>query len=357
MLIIVFLSMTLNYVSVVKNATEKRKKLAQISYSVSPVGLLALLFGISETNWWIVAGVLMGVALVMAIVMFMYRGKSKKALALLEEEKERVEQEKEYAKEERQRMEQQRRDEEMKMMFAAMQQNSQSQMQYGDMRSMLAETVSALLPAIQQMQALPPAASDPSAYANPPYAQPPQYDAAPQYAPPVQQPYTPPQYAQPAPASNETDALRAQIAQQQELLNQILQNQQQQQTQQNVYQKPEYQEAYADDLSWLGDNDEINSLEMLYGNLSDERKMYYYEIGSYIMNKPRTVQNDGKYAVLFKYRGKTLFKLCIANDAPVLYYPSGNGGRDEIQIVNASILETAKAMIDRLLMKTDQEMG
>lgn len=373
-LTVVFAIMTINYASVVKSATEKRKKLAQMTYSFAPTGLLALLFGFSESNWWIVAGVSLGAALITAIVMFMFRKKSKKALALLEEEKERVEAEKEYAKEERTRMDQQRRDEEMRMMFAAMQQQNaqQPQMQYNDMRAMLAETVSALLPAIQQVQALPPAA-DPSQYGDPyaaqqPYGAPQQPYAAPQqpYAMPQQpygapqQPYGAPQqpYAAPAPDPNETEALRAQIAQQQEMLNRILQNQQAQQTQQ-AEPKPVYADSYAagEDLSWLGESSETVSLEELYGNLSDEGKRCYYEIGSYIMGKPQTSQNDGKYAVLFKYRGKTLFKLCILNNAPVLYYLSDYGARAELFITDIHVLETAKAIVDHLYERTDRELG
>ncbi|MDE6411616.1 MAG: hypothetical protein K2L02_03670, partial [Clostridia bacterium] len=82
----------------------------------------------------------------------------------------------------------------------------------------------------------------------------------------------------------------------------------------------------------------------------------YYEIGSYIMNKPRTSQNDGRYAVLFKYRRKTLFKLCIKGDAPVLYYPE-NSGRGEVHIVDAASLDYAKSVIDMQIRKVDSQMS
>jgi hypothetical protein len=98
------------------------------------------------------------------------------------------------------------------------------------------------------------------------------------------------------------------------------------------------------------------SLEESYGALSDEGKRAYYEIGSYIMNKPRTSQNDGRYAVLFKYRGKTVFKLCIKDDAPVLYYPL-NGGRGEVRIADSASLGTAKSMIDRCVSAVDNELN
>ena len=74
------------------------------------------------------------------------------------------------------------------------------------------------------------------------------------------------------------------------------------------------------------------------------------------MNKPRTSQNDGRYAVLFKYRGRTIFKLCIKDDAPVLYYPL-NGGRGEVQIADAASLEVAKGMIDRSVSVVDSELN
>ena len=143
---------------------------------------------------------------------------------------------------------------------------------------------------------------------------------------------------------------QAQMAQQQELINQLLQNQQAQQSAPAA--APVQEEAF-----WTVEGEEIVSLEELYGKLSDDAKRGYYEIGSYIMNKPQTSQNDGKYAVLFKYRGKTLFKLCIKNDAPVLYYPAENGGRAEVLIVDAAALEVAKSIVDVHIAKTDSEMA
>ena len=327
-MIVVFAIMAANNASAANNAKDKAKKLAQVSYSVSPASLL-LLFGLSQTNWWIIAGVLMGLALVMAIVMFMFRKKKLKAFAMLEEEQSRVDQEREFARQDEQR----RRDEELRMMFAAMQQGSQQSFNLdalqGSIQSMISSTVSALLPAVQQMQALPPASGDGNVYV-------------------MQNP--------------EADALREQLASQQEqmaeqqqLLAQILQNQQKQQEAlaEALYEEPES----GDDLSWLGESEEFVSLEESYGALSDERKRFYYEIGSYIMNKSRTSQNDGRYAVLFRYRGRTIFKLCIKDNAPVLYYPSDNGGRAEVRIASASDLEIAKGVIDRHILRVDAQLN
>ncbi len=332
-LIIVFAVMTLNYNSAAKAATDKAKRLAKISYSFAPAGLLAVTFGLSVSNWWIIAGVLMGLALVMAIVAFTFKGKKRKALLMLEEEQERVAEEKELAKEEKAREEQARRDNELRMMFASMQQNyQQPQMNYGDMQNMIASTVSALLPGLQQQMALPPASPD-GVYAQPAIS---------------------------AAAQIEIDGLHAQIAQQnaqmaqqREMMEQILQNQQAQQAAINeaLYEEPEPE----DDISWLGENDEVISLEESYGALSDEGKRAYYEIGSYIMNKPRTSQNDGRYAVLFKYRGRTVFKLAIKDDAPVLYYPTGSR-RSEVRVYDAASLEVAKSMIDRTVISVDSRM-
>ena len=131
-------------------------------------------------------------------------------------------------------------------------------------------------------------------------------------------------------------------------MNQVLQNQQAQ----PAY---DYEEEPEDDISWLGESDEVISLEESYGALSDEGKRAYYEIGSYIMNKPRTSQNDGRYAVLFKYRGRTVFKLAIKDDAPVLYYPTGSR-RSEVRVYDAASLEVAKSMIDRTVISVDSRM-
>ncbi len=309
-LIVVFLIMSLNNLSAAKAAREKTKKLAAMSYSFAPISLLGIVLGLSETNWWIIAGILMGLALIMAIFAFMTKGKKKRALEALGEEEARIAEEKEYA-----------RREEMRMMFASMQQNvQQPQFNYealqGSIQGMISSTMQALLPAIQQVQALPPASPD-AAYDKP---------------------------ALSSSSQAEIDRLHEQLAKQQELLNQVLQNQQ------NV---PVYEEEPVDDISWLGESDEMISLEESYGALSDEGKRAYYEIGSYIMNKPGTSQNDGRYAVLFKYRGRTVFKLAIKDDAPVLYYPMGNG-RSEVRVYDAASLEMAKSMIDRTVMNVDQ---
>ncbi|MDE6411911.1 MAG: InlB B-repeat-containing protein [Clostridia bacterium] len=309
-LIVVFTLMTLNYNSAAKNAMAKTKQLAQVSYSFAPAGFLAVALGLSVSNWWIIAGVLMGLALIMGIVAFTFRGKKQKALILLAEEEKRVAEEKEFARREEEKRE-------MRMMFASMQQNyQQPQFNYEALQGAIASSVSALLPALQQQMALPPAAFDVNASLS-------------------------------ADAQKEIDGLHAQMAQQQELLNRILENQQ-------SYVMPLYEEEVQDDTSWLGENEEFISLEESYGALSDEGRRFYYEIGSYIMNKPRTSQNDGRYAVLFKYRGKTIFKLCIKDDAPVLYYPAG-GGRSEIRVSDVSSLELAKSVIDRQTVKVDNE--
>ncbi|MDE6412210.1 MAG: hypothetical protein K2L02_06780, partial [Clostridia bacterium] len=330
-----------------KAAKKEAKELAVQSYATTygfaPLGLLAMasdstFLGLEETPWTIIAFVALGLFLVSAVALFLLSKKRKAAELVVKREQARIAEEKEFAREEemlrreeQHREEQARRDNEMKMMFAAMQQGGgyqQAPFQYDDMRSMLAETMQALLPAaMQQMQALPPAQSDPNAYAQPSYSAP--VDSA---------------------RSQKEDMLLERLARQEELINQLLQNQQAQQS------APAYEEEPVDDISWLGESDEVVSLEESYGALSDEGKRAYYEIGSYIMSKPRTSQNDGRYAVLFKYRGRTLFKLSIKDDAPVLYYPAG-GGRAEVRVENASSLELAKSAIDRSVSSVDSQMA
>ena len=132
--------------------------------------------------------------------------------------------------------------------------------------------------------------------------------------------------------------------QQQEFMNRLMQNQ---------AAAPAYEEAApsSDDAMWMDASDEIVSLEELYGRMDDDAKRCYYEIGSYIMNKSGITQNDGKYAVLFRYRGKTMFKLCIKDNAPVFYYATDNGGRSEVRIADASSLQVAKDMVDLRIIK------
>ena len=333
-----------------KNVKKETKQLATITYSffapLLAMGAGMKFLGLEETPWTIIALVAAGLFLISAITLFVFTKKRKGAELALAREQARIAEEKEYAREEEQlrreeeqrlreeqiraemREEQARRDNEMKMMFAAMQQGGyQQQPMYDDshIQNLIASTVSALLPAMQQQMALPPA-QDPNAYSAP-------------------QSYGVP--------NNEAEELRAmmaqqqaQMAQQQELINQLLQNQQ----------APAYEEEIEDDISWLGENEEMISLEESYGALSDEEKRAYYDVGSYIMSKPRTSQNDGRYAVLFKYRGRTVFKLAIKDDAPVLYYPL-NGGRGEVRIADPASLETAKSMIDRCVSAVDNELN
>ncbi len=336
-----------------KAAKKEAKELAAVSYSVTygfaPLPLLAISFlGASETVWTAIACSALGLFLLSLAAMLILGKKRKAAELVVRREKARIEDEKEYARQEEQmrrdeeqrlreeqmRAEQQRRDEEFRMMFAAMQQNyQQPQVGYDDMQNMIASAVTALLPGLQQsMQALPPAQSDASAYNMP------------------QQ-------------NSEAEALRAQMAaqqaqmeaqmaQQQELINQLLQNQ----AQAASAQAYDEAAAAADEAFWIDESEKIVSLEELYGKLSDDAKRCYYEIGSYIMNKPRTMQNDGKYAVLFKYRGKTLFKLCIKEDAPVLYYSTDDGGKSEVKINSAEALEAARKIVDLRIAQTDSQM-
>ena len=343
-----------------KAARRETKELAAQSYAVNygfaPLPLLAMgagvkFLGLEETPWTIIALVAAGLFLVSAVVLLMMTKKRKAAELALKREQARIAEEKEYAREEemmrreemmreenrrrdeQMREDQARRDNEMKMMFAAMQQGGyqqQAPFQYEDMQNMISSAVASLLPAMQQQMALPPAQSDTSGYAQPGYVSPEAEMLR----------------AQLARQEELMAQQQAQMAQQQELINQLIQNQA----------APAYEEEIEDDVSWLGENDEMISLEESYGALSDEGKRAYYDIGSYIMNKPRTSQNDGRYAVLFKYRGRTVFKLAIKDDAPVLYYPL-NGGRGEVRIADPASLETAKSMIDRCVSAVDNELN
>ncbi len=330
-----------------KAAKREAKELAAqsyaVNYSFAPLPLLAMgagvkFLGLEETPWTVIALVAAGLFLVSAVMLFMMTKKRKAAELLLKREQARIAEEKEYAREE----EQQRRDNELRMMFAAMQQGGyQQQPMYDDshIQNLIASTVSALLPAVQQQMALPPA-QDPNMYAQ--SQSPLGYGAPNSEAEALRAQMA----AQEERMARQQEQMAAQMAQQQELINQLIQNQA----------APAYEEEIEDDVSWLGENDEMISLEESYGALSDEGKREYYEIGSYIMNKPRTSQNDGRYAVLFKYRGKTVFKLCIKDDAPVLYYPL-NGGRGEVRIADPASLETAKSLVDMQVGRVDRELN
>ncbi|MDE7337383.1 MAG: hypothetical protein K2N32_04640, partial [Clostridia bacterium] len=148
-LILIFTSKGISYAS----KRKENKRIVESKYKTfyAATGL----FGLSMTNWTIIASVLMGVAVLSFVFMLIEKRGYKKSLRELDD-----------AKDEFERGENKRRDEEMKMMFMHMMggqnmQGGQGQPQgfaYAqqglgaeEIRGIVSETMTALLPGMQQM--------------------------------------------------------------------------------------------------------------------------------------------------------------------------------------------------------------
>ncbi|MDE6606085.1 MAG: hypothetical protein K2K85_08735, partial [Clostridia bacterium] len=148
-LIIIFLSKTAGYESKRKKYSKKAEKLESNVYAVATTGL----FGLAMTAWTAIACTLMGLAVASLVIMIIAKNRCNKAEENYEEIFEEYQQKKEEKKEEN-----------MRMMFMGMGNNggmAQGMPQGGyvvqqglgieDMRGLISETVSALLPGMQQM--------------------------------------------------------------------------------------------------------------------------------------------------------------------------------------------------------------
>ncbi len=140
-----------------KKATENRYK----AYYAAATGL----FGLAMNTWTIIASILMGLAVASMVFMILTKVKLNKA----QEEMEEARYDYESRKKDEEKEEARRRDEDMKMMFMHMMGGNnggagnqgayaQQGINMDDMRGLISETVSALLPGMQQ--ALPQQASN-----------------------------------------------------------------------------------------------------------------------------------------------------------------------------------------------------
>ncbi len=158
-LIIIFLSKTASYEGRRKKAHKKADK-----YQSSVYAAATGLFGLASGVWTAIACVLMGLAVASFVIMLIAKSRWGKAEEELEEAKEVYEKEQKAEEERKREAENARRDENMQMMFMHMmgggagggQGMPQGAYMGGgigvdDMRMMINETVTALLPGVQQM--------------------------------------------------------------------------------------------------------------------------------------------------------------------------------------------------------------
>ena len=61
--------------------------------------------------------------------------------------------------------------------------------------------------------------------------------------------------------------------------------------------------------------------------------------------------------MLFKYRGRTLFKLFIKNNAPILAYVLDNNSQEEVIIDDESALDDAKQIVNMRMKRVDRELN
>ncbi|MDE7336824.1 MAG: hypothetical protein K2N32_01770, partial [Clostridia bacterium] len=159
-LIIAFLSKTASNES-------KRKKTKKVMEKKYNTFYATAFLGISVTNWTVIASVLMGVAVLTFVFMLISQKRRSKAEEELEDAKDEYERNQKEIEDRRRIEENQRRDEDMKMMFMHMMGNN-GNMQGGqgqpqgfayvqpslgaeEIRGIVSETMTALLPSMQQM--------------------------------------------------------------------------------------------------------------------------------------------------------------------------------------------------------------
>ncbi|MDE6474895.1 MAG: InlB B-repeat-containing protein [Clostridia bacterium] len=169
-LIIIFLSKTAGYESKRKKYSKKAEKLESNVYAVATTGL----FGLAMTAWTAIACTLMGLAVASLVIMIIAKNRCNKAEENYEdclEEYNRnqrdMDERKREAEYSRRDEEARRRDEDMQMMFMRMFGGGtmngggaqpqggfvypQSGISVEEMRGLISETVTALLPGVQQM--------------------------------------------------------------------------------------------------------------------------------------------------------------------------------------------------------------
>ena len=153
-LIIIFLSKTAGYESKRKKYKKKAEKLESNVYAVATTGL----FGLAMTAWTAIACTLMGLAVVSLVIMIIAKSRLNKAEENYEDCLE------EYNRNQKD-LEERKRDENMRMMFMGMGNNgamAQGMPQGGymgggygigadEIRGIISDTVTALLPGMQQM--------------------------------------------------------------------------------------------------------------------------------------------------------------------------------------------------------------
>jgi hypothetical protein len=158
LLIIIFMSKGIGYASKAKQS----KKMAESKFKTYYAGtFLGLAFG----GWTAIACVLMGLAVLSLVFMILEKNRYNKALIVFEEARDEYERNKAEIAERKREEENARRDENMQMMFMhmmggnnggqGMPQGAYTGMQQGigmeDIRGLISETVTALLPGVQQM--------------------------------------------------------------------------------------------------------------------------------------------------------------------------------------------------------------
>ncbi len=365
-LIIFFTLMTLSYAASANRSVQKTRKLAEITYSAAPVLPLMAIgwLGMRETGWTVVASALMGIAFMMLVIMLLYRRRSIRALQKLNNEQLRVNAERAAVEAERRREEARRREEELKTMLAGLQSNYNSMAMdaqnalAGNVQQMIAGTVNAMLPAVQQrLQELPPAPSDNSDL----------YEIIERHEETLkslisrrkEQGITArtEEYAalgktvaklsdarkKGKEAADEREQLKKIIASQESLIEAF------------IDERKMYEVAAAADVK--GAKGANVSLLEAFKQCDENVKALYFELGGYITSMPNIEQIDGKYAVLFKYRGKSLFKLRIIDGVPYFSYMMDNGMQTEIVVKDEISLEEAKQTVTMRMKRVDRNIA
>ncbi len=350
-LIVVFTILTVNFSSARKRADEKRKKLAQVTYSAVPLLPLIMVtkWGLPEIVWTVGALVLLAGAIAMAIVALIFRKKNAVAQEALAEEEHRIEVEKAASAVRDAKEEQRRKDEQFKQMFAGM---NRGFVGGGNFEAMPAGEEVFEIEEGDEMEALP--SAEPS------------YDKLEDVISRQKKVMSRLKGgASPDSVMEERDELRRIVEEADAEQEGMGFDEKFDELRSTVKRQNNAIDKFISELKSRGRtssgagagagaaNGRIPFAEA-YKNLGGQVKMLYADLGKFILSQNNMEQVEGTYSLMIKYKGKSLFKMYIKNGSPYLCYINDNGAQSEICVNSQQALAQAKQVVAMRIKRADQ---
>ncbi len=363
-LISVFTFMTAIYASAVKRTQQKTDKLKEATLSAAPLLPLVMIrgwLGMGEDGWTAVSLVLLALSLFMLGMMLFYRKKSILATQKYDAELFRIDAAKAALEKQKKEEEAQRRDRELQAMFSGLQSNyntaaqNMQNMLSGNVQQMIEGTVNAMLPpapAAQDMQALPSGAPDYSALR----------DVAAKQQEMISTLTTGDvNYASLAKSYELLCGLTEEVLK--EFTTVMLQGEECEELKRVIVRQRGMVDSLMEELkarekvSASVESDEAAgqqfTLAEAFERLDAKSKLMFNNLSGFIAQRPGMEQVGGKYAILYKYRGKSMFKLNIKDGMPWFSYATDSGTQAEISLEDELSLEEIIQTVALRLKRAD----